>query len=551
MIAGYHVSTPAIDIHTIGAGGGTIAGVDAAGMLYVGPGGAGANPGPACYGLGGTEPTVTDAQLVLGRLRPGAYAGTGLVLDLETARDAIEKRVAQPLGITVEDAAAGIIRVLEQNLLHAVEYISIERGHAPRRFTLVAAGGAGPMHGQASRAGSAASGCTCRAMPVRCAPSACCTRTSARIFRAFSEATSTRFDPRGSTESSRGSPIRRSLPCAPKVSPRQVTLERAIDLHYRGQLWSVRVPLTVRPLRCDASAPRLSRRNISACMVTCSRTATSWPRRCAWPLAHRPGTPEVRSDGEPAAHRSALPMRSGSVWHDEHGWLETADLGRSKSWRGRPPRRPGRDRGAHHDGSARPRRQARRRYDGQLHDRGGAQDAKAAPTPTVHEHTVVAPRAAPGARSRHSRPHAEPAGSDLAPHGLGDDPDRAQPDLQPEPRLLMLHHRPRRHLDRQCRRHSDPYRRRWVCGARPAARFRRPHQSRGRLHPVGSLRRGRKSSAGLGDRPADLRRGPRARSGLRASAATARTSPTSAADSPAPTIPRRPRSGTRASGFPS
>src|SRR5262249_6979278 len=146
MIAGYHVSTPAIDIHTIGAGGGTIAGVDAAGMLFVGPKGAGANPGPACYGLGGTEPTVTDAQLVLGRLKAGAYAGSGLTLDLDKARGAIETRVARPLRLTVEEAAIGIIRVLEQNLLHAVEYISIERGHAPRRFTLVAAGGAGPGH---------------------------------------------------------------------------------------------------------------------------------------------------------------------------------------------------------------------------------------------------------------------------------------------------------------------------------------------------------------------------------------------------------------------
>ena len=147
MIAGYHVSIPSIDIHTIGAGGGTIAGVDTAGMLYVGPQGAGAHPGPACYGLGGTEPTVTDAQLVLGRLRPGAYAASGLSLDQDAARTAIETRVAQPLGLSVEDAAAGIIAMLEQNLLHAVEYISIERGYAPRRFTLVAAGGAGPMHG--------------------------------------------------------------------------------------------------------------------------------------------------------------------------------------------------------------------------------------------------------------------------------------------------------------------------------------------------------------------------------------------------------------------
>ncbi|MEL7210597.1 MAG: hydantoinase/oxoprolinase family protein, partial [Actinomycetota bacterium] len=130
-IAGYHVSTPAIDIHTIGAGGGTIAGVDDAGMLYVGPEGAGADPGPACYGKGGTRPTVTDAQLVLGRLRPGPYAGGSLVLDLAAARAAIAAEVAEPLGLSVEEAAAGIIALLEQNLLAAVEYISIERGHEP------------------------------------------------------------------------------------------------------------------------------------------------------------------------------------------------------------------------------------------------------------------------------------------------------------------------------------------------------------------------------------------------------------------------------------
>ena len=132
-IAGYHVSTPAIDIHTIGAGGGTIAGVDSAGMLVVGPEGAGADPGPACYGLGGTEPTVTDAQLVLGRLRAGPYAGGSISLDAEAAHRAIGSRIAEPLGMSVEEAAAGIVTLVEQNLLGAVEYMSIERGHAPRR----------------------------------------------------------------------------------------------------------------------------------------------------------------------------------------------------------------------------------------------------------------------------------------------------------------------------------------------------------------------------------------------------------------------------------
>ena len=146
-VGGYDLAIPSVDVFTIGAGGGTIAGVDRAGLLFVGPRGAGAAPGPACYGQGGAEPTVTDAQLVLGRLHSGGYAGGSVSLDAALAREAIERRIAGPLGIGVDEAAAGVIRLVDQNLLHAVQEISSERGHDPRRFVLVAAGGAGPMHG--------------------------------------------------------------------------------------------------------------------------------------------------------------------------------------------------------------------------------------------------------------------------------------------------------------------------------------------------------------------------------------------------------------------
>jgi N-methylhydantoinase A len=149
IIDGYHLTTPSVEIHTVGAGGGTVAWVDAAGLLHAGPHGAGARPGPAAYGLGGENPTVTDAQLVLGRLKPGPLAGGAVSLDGALARNAIETKLARPLKLSVEDAAAGVIRLLEQNLLHAVERLSIERGHNPATFTLVAAGGAGPMHGSA------------------------------------------------------------------------------------------------------------------------------------------------------------------------------------------------------------------------------------------------------------------------------------------------------------------------------------------------------------------------------------------------------------------
>ena len=145
-LGGYHVALPSIHIHSIGAGGGTIGGVDRFGMLFVGPRGAGAQPGPAAYGFGGEEPTITDAQLVLGRLKPGKLTDD-ISLDLDLARKSIESRIAAPLGLSVTSAAAGMIRLMEQQLLHAAQKITAERGHDPRRFVLVAAGGAGPMHG--------------------------------------------------------------------------------------------------------------------------------------------------------------------------------------------------------------------------------------------------------------------------------------------------------------------------------------------------------------------------------------------------------------------
>jgi N-methylhydantoinase A len=146
-IDGLAVSYPTFDINTIGAGGGSIAWIDPGGRLRVGPGSAGAHPGPACYGLGGREPTVTDANLILGRYDPGAPLGGALALDLELAREAVLRAVAAPLEMTVERAAAGIVRIVNAHMEGAVRTISLERGRDVRDFTLVAFGGAGPVHG--------------------------------------------------------------------------------------------------------------------------------------------------------------------------------------------------------------------------------------------------------------------------------------------------------------------------------------------------------------------------------------------------------------------
>jgi N-methylhydantoinase A len=142
--AGYPVKTPVIDIHTVGAGGGSLARIDASGSLKVGPQSAGADPGPACYGKG-TEPAVTDADLIAGRLVASNFLGGRMTLDAERARGAISG-LAQAMGVGVEAAARGVIEVVNANMARAIRLITIERGFDPRDFALLAFGGAGPMH---------------------------------------------------------------------------------------------------------------------------------------------------------------------------------------------------------------------------------------------------------------------------------------------------------------------------------------------------------------------------------------------------------------------
>lgn len=144
-IGRYPVGVPMVDMHTIGAGGGSIASVDAGGLLQVGPESAGADPGPACYGRGGTRPTVTDANLVLGRLLPKAFLGGTMHLDADAARAAVSALAAK-LGLTPEAAAEGIVRLANEHMAAALRVISVQRGIDPREFTLMSFGGAGGLH---------------------------------------------------------------------------------------------------------------------------------------------------------------------------------------------------------------------------------------------------------------------------------------------------------------------------------------------------------------------------------------------------------------------
>jgi N-methylhydantoinase A len=158
MSHGYHIGgyaygqpmmLPVVDTVEVGSGGGSIARVDHTGSLKVGPVSAGADPGPACYGKNGTDPTVTDANLLLGRLDPRQFLGGEIPLDVQAARDAIRRCVAQPLALSETEAARAIVAIAVMNMSLAVRQVSVERGCDPRDFVMVAFGGAGPLHASA------------------------------------------------------------------------------------------------------------------------------------------------------------------------------------------------------------------------------------------------------------------------------------------------------------------------------------------------------------------------------------------------------------------
>src|ERR1700730_15170790 len=143
--AGYLLKLPAIDLAEVGAGGGSICRLDAGGAPKVGPDSAGADPGPVCYGRGGTEPTITDCSVVLGYLDPAGLVGGALRLDPDAGRASIAHSLAKPLHRSVEEAAFGMLRVASASMMRAIRAVSVERGRDPRQFALLAFGGNGPL----------------------------------------------------------------------------------------------------------------------------------------------------------------------------------------------------------------------------------------------------------------------------------------------------------------------------------------------------------------------------------------------------------------------
>jgi N-methylhydantoinase A len=237
--SGFPIKTPTIDMIEIGVGGGSLAHIDALGLLACGPESAGADPGPACYGGGGTLPTVTDADLVLGYLDPGFFLGGEMTLDVQAARAAIREHVAEPLGLTVEDAAWGIHRLVNEDMASAARVHAAERGHDATGLPLFAFGGAGPVHafGVAAALGT-------RNVIV---PAAAGVMSSVGVLAApmATDGVLSRVEPVGDDTLTRMEPLFAELEAqgAATLSGEQVTHERSIDMRYVGQGFEVAVPV--------------------------------------------------------------------------------------------------------------------------------------------------------------------------------------------------------------------------------------------------------------------------------------------------------------------
>jgi N-methylhydantoinase A len=237
------VKIPAIDIHTVGAGGGSIAYRDAGGALKVGPESAGADPGPACYGRG-ERPTVTDADLLLGRLVCEAFLGGAMTLHADRARAALG-RLARELGLQRERAAEGVVRVVNAAMERAIRRISVERGHDPRHYTLVAFGGAAGMHACELAAGL---GMRRVLLPIHPGLLSAWGAATAALQRDYVQ-TVRLIDPHGRELARRIAPLvlraRRELRAEGAVR-RDIEIDAALDVRYRGQSYELRVPLSPR-----------------------------------------------------------------------------------------------------------------------------------------------------------------------------------------------------------------------------------------------------------------------------------------------------------------
>ncbi|HEV2282308.1 MAG TPA: hydantoinase/oxoprolinase family protein [bacterium] len=327
--SGLPIKVPAIEMIEIGAGGGSLARVSSLGLLTVGPESAGAEPGPACYGRGGTEPTVTDADLVLGYLDPEFFLGGRLRLDREAARRAIEERVAGPLGLDPVQAAWGIHQVVNENMASAVRVHAVERGKDIRRFPLFAFGGAGPVH--AHRV----------ARILRCATVVCPLGAGVASAMGFLVAPPV-FDfvrtlPSG-VESIDWAAVRAALSemeqegrriLSTTVREDQIGFRRWADMRYRGQGHEIRVPLPDAAFGPGAE-PALRAAFERAYAAIYAHTAPEVPVDVvSWRVAAHGPKPSLRlpaAGGQTARDAAnpatALKTRRAAYFPERHGFAE-------------------------------------------------------------------------------------------------------------------------------------------------------------------------------------------------------------------------------------
>jgi N-methylhydantoinase A len=329
--SGYVLKVPAIDLAEVGAGGGSIIAIDAGGAPKVGPQSAGSFPGPVCYGLGGTEPTVTDANVVLGYINPGHLAGGSVKLYAAKSRAVLTEKIATPLGLTVEHAAYGAHLVAAANMIRAIKAVSSERGRDPRDFALVAFGGNGPLFA----AGMA------RSLGIRrviVPPSAGVfssvgllysdveyhlSRTYRQLIDSLDVAALAEVWTALETQA-------RDKLAADGFRADQITLSRFAKLHYRGQAYELSVPIPDGPITADTAA----------------RLSDGFGDEHERTYGHRagPGEPvelvslNLSSAGRldtlrgakarPAAVPAAAPTERQAYFGGEHGWLATPVLDR-------------------------------------------------------------------------------------------------------------------------------------------------------------------------------------------------------------------------------
>jgi N-methylhydantoinase A len=242
-VAGFPVRLPMVDIHTVGAGGGSIAWFDRDGLLKVGPGSAGADPGPACYRRGGTNATVTDANLLLGRLSSKGLIGGRMPLDPDAAREAVAP-IAQRLNFTSEHTALGIIEIVVANMVRAIRTVSVERGHDPRNYCLLPFGGAGPLH-----ASEVARSLGITTILVPAAPGILCAQglIASDLKDDFVRSIRTRLD--GNHLDALNAHLANLMKDAAKwfaqegVKPAQQSVKLSFDMRYVGQNFELPVPI--------------------------------------------------------------------------------------------------------------------------------------------------------------------------------------------------------------------------------------------------------------------------------------------------------------------